>query len=160
MTKKKRTRTTSVSLPRSVRRLFPNVTHAVDAKQAVEVTVETQDCRGAKRLNPSECALARAARREFKDIDGAIIGMATSYIIRGQEAIRFATPESVRREIVSFDRHDDFAPGEYYLTPKSPTARLGEDHRRRTSSSNPDKVVKRKVHNSVRVRALPSGVST
>ena len=143
-----------VLLPRSVKRLFPQVEIAVDANKAVEVSVSRKDCKDAKRLNPSECALARAARRELH-ADGVIIGMSTSYLIKGKTAVRFATPESVQREIVSFDRHQDFAPGDYHLTPKPPTSRLGTDRRVRPSGSHK---TKRKVHHSARVRILPKGV--
>ena len=120
MTKKLRV----VQLPKSVRRLFPNVTQAFDADKPVEISVKPRDCKESEKLNPAECALARAAKSEMK-ADGAIIGMSTSYIIRGNTAVRFATPESVQREIVSFDRHGDFEPGEYYLNPKPTSSRLG-----------------------------------
>lgn len=144
----------TIKLPRSVKRLFPNVEHCVDATKPVEVSVNRRDCKEAKRLNPSECALAKAARRELH-ADGVIIGMSTSYIIRGKQAIRFDTPGSVKREIVSFDRHQDFAPGDYYLTPKSPTGRLGQYNKTRT---NKNKEIKRKYHHSARVRILPKGI--
>lgn len=145
-----------VKLPRSVKRMFPQVESAVDATKAVEVSVNRRDCKESQRLNPSECALARAARRELK-ADGVIIGLATSYIIRGKQAIRFDTPESVRREIVSFDRHQDFAPGDYYLTPKSPAQRLGNDSGRKKSGDKSGKSTRRKYHHSARVRILPLG---
>jgi hypothetical protein len=143
-----------INLPRSIHRLFPNVTEAFDADKPVEVSVESKDCKNGKKFDPTECALARAAKRELL-ADGVIIGMSSSYIIKGNIAIRFQTPESVSREIVSFDRNQDFAPGEYYLTPKAPTARLGEKH---SNKSNGSKKVKRKIHNSARVRILPKGV--
>jgi hypothetical protein len=145
-----------VRLPRSVRRLFPQVEYAVDAKLPVEVSVKAKDCSEAIKLNPSECALARAAKRELH-ADGVIIGISSSYVIKGKEAQRFDTPETVKREIVSFDRHQDFAPGEYYLRPKPPTARLGvQTYKSRNHGS---KVVKRRVyHHSARIRVLPKGV--
>jgi hypothetical protein len=152
MTNKKK----HVKLPRSVKQLFPQVEFAVDADKPVEVSVGRKDCKDAKKLNPSECALARAAKRELK-ADGVIIGMNSSYVIKGNIAVRFSTPESVAREIVSFDRHQDFSPGDYYLTPKAPTARFGVSHRKTPTPSNPNKNVKRKFHHSARVRVLPHG---
>jgi hypothetical protein len=147
----------SIKLPRSIREMFPNVTSAVDAAKAVEVSVSKKDCADAKRLNPTECALARAARRELH-VDGVIIGMSSSYVIRGNTAVRYHTPESVQREIVSFDRHQDFAPGDYYLLPKSPATRF-ENMREREKGrkGGKDKTAKRKVHMSARVRVLPKG---
>ncbi len=155
-TKKLYVRKQGINLPRAVRRMFPNVTQAFDADKAVEILVEGRDCKEAKRLNPSECALARAGRRELK-ADGVIIGMSSSYVIKGDTAVRFATPESVAREIVSFDRHQDFAPGEYYLTPKAPSSKLG--HGGGHSRKKPNGKWRRKVHNSARVRVLPKGSS-
>jgi hypothetical protein len=155
MAKKTNTDKQRITLPRSVKRLFPNVTAAFDADHAVEISVQRKDCKEGKKLNPSECALARAARRELK-ADGVIIGMSSSYIIKEDIAIRFATPESVARELVSFDRHQDFAPGDYYLTPKAPANRFGQY----TSGSHKTarKNTKRKLHSSARVRILPHGV--
>lgn len=156
---KKETKEKSFMLPRSVRRLFPNVKFAVDADRAIEVLVEAKDCKDAESLNPSECALARAAKRELH-ADGVIIGLGASYVIKGDKAVRYHTPASVQREIVSFDRSHDFAPGTYHLPPKSPTVRFGVEKQRKDSRKNHgngSKVAKRKVHRSARVRTLPMG---
>jgi hypothetical protein len=156
MTKAKTSKTDKkkVKLPRSISRMYPNVITCVDATKPVEVSVNRRDCKMAKRLNPSECALAQAARRELK-VDGVIIGMSTSYIIKGDQAIRYATPLSVSREIVSFDRHQDFAPGDYYLIPASPARRYGVRHNHKGGKS---KIAKRKHHQTARVRVLPKGI--
>jgi hypothetical protein len=130
------------------------VTQAFDADKEVEISVRPKDCSDSVKLNPAECALARAAKREHK-ADGAIIGMSTSYIIKGKTAIRFQTPERVQREIVSFDRHGDFEPGDYYLVPKSRGARLGATQYNKPTGP---KKVKPHIHrNSARVRILPRG---
>ena len=146
-----------VMLPRSVVRAFPKVTSAVDADQSIDIKVSKKDCSEAKQLDPSECALARAARRDMQ-ADGAIIGLSSSYIIRGTTAIRFATPERVQREIVSFDRHHDFAPGDYFLTPKSPSSRMDAVKvKRDRPTGKGSKVAKRKIHHPDRVRILLHG---
>jgi hypothetical protein len=150
MTKKRARR---ITLPRSVKRLFPQVETAVDADEAIEVSVSRNDCKQAKKLNPSECALARAAKRELH-ADAVIIGMSTSYVIKGTVAVRFSTPMSVQREIISFDRHQDFSPGDYYLNPKSPSNRIGAPPYK---SKNGNHKTKRKIHHSARVRILPRG---
>ena len=155
MTKLRKMKT---KVPRAIRRLFPKVTQAYDSADSIEVSVRKADCDDAKRLNPAECALARAAKREHH-ADGAVIGISSSYIVKGNKAIRFATPESVRREIVSFDRHQDFAPGEYHLPPKSPSNRFGMSHasgkdkRKRHDAASK----KKKIHHSVRIRVLEKG---
>lgn len=130
------------------------MTQAFDADKAIEISVSMKDCKDSKKLNPAECALARATRRELK-ADGAIIGMSTSYIIKGNTAVRFQTPDAVQREIVSFDRHGDFEPGEYRLVPKSKGSRLGAPAYKPTG---PKKVKPKAYRHSARVRILPTGI--
>ena len=159
MTRKIATRRRNVTLPRSVKRLFPQVIAAYDADKPVEISVNKKDCTDATALDPTECALAKAAKRELH-ADAVIIGMTSSYIIKDKTAIRFQTPQSVQREIVSFDRHKDFAPGDYYLTPKSKNARLGSGHatKAKNNHGNPNnKTAKRKMHHSARIRVLDKG---
>lgn len=146
----------SPKLPRSVKRLFPKVATVTDATSRVSVMVTQRDSSQGKRLNATECAMARAAKRDF-NADGIVIGLSRSYIIKGNKALRFATPSNVAREIISFDRHHDFAPGKYELIPVAPTQRLGESKNPDRDHGSPDRV--RRVHKgTVRVRFLDSGV--
>lgn len=144
-----------ISLPRALHRLFPRVKTVVDAKRAVHVTVRKTDCRTSTPGNHKACAMARACERE-KQVDGALIGMSVSYLVKGTKATRYQTPTSVQREIVSFDRNGDFEPGAYSLVPKSPSSRLGAASSR-TSHGGP-KRVRRIVHKrALRVRTLMRG---
>lgn len=122
--KAKRRRTRKKQHSSFLHRNFPNVTTVVDSNKSVVVTVEQEDCAAGAKGQPTECALAKAAQREFA-ADGIVIGMAYSYIIKGEVAHRFATSQAVGREITSFDRHADFAPGTYVLGKVSPSSRLG-----------------------------------
>lgn len=136
-------------LPRSIRRLFPKLKYVTDSTKAVAVTVTSRDCAAGKRMVGAECALAKATRRQY-NADGAVIGISFSYIIQGENAVRFTTPVTVAREIVSFDRHSDFAPGEYKLSPVSPSQRLGHAHPSGPSSTrSPNRMVHK---HTVRVR--------
>jgi len=101
-----------------LRQHFPKVKEVVDAVKGVQVAVLPRDNIEGRKNQPSECAMAKAMRRDFK-ADGVIIGLSTSYIIKGERAIRYETPESVSREITSFDRHHDFAQAStrYRLSP-------------------------------------------
>lgn len=143
----------NTKVPRSVRRLFPDVVKMVDATEGVEVTVTPRDCgRGAKPLDAAGCAMARAFERQH-EADGAVIGLSRSYIVKGDTVVRFTTPQTVAREIVSFDRSHDFAPGNYHLGPLSPANRGAHlrgprDPRRRRVAP----VVHR--HSTQRVRVL------
>jgi CheY-specific phosphatase CheX len=86
---------------RIVKKFFPEVTDVEDAEksQVIEVT----------------CAMAVACKRKY-NLDGVIISVKTAYLIKGKKAKRFSLPESVSREIVSFDRDSGFAAGQYRLS--------------------------------------------
>ena len=106
--------------PRSLTRIYPHVTSCHDAKRPVEVEIKEKDVSAATKKDATACAMANAICREWK-VDEAVIGLSYSYVIKGGAAIRFITPPSVQREIVSFDRAKDFRPGKYHLgaIPKS-----------------------------------------
>lgn len=111
---------THVSLNR-IRKSFPNVEKVVNAKKPVLITVTPGDNSKASKKDPNNCALAQACKRQFS-VDGAIIGISVSYLIKGKIATRFKTSETVSREITSFDRHHDFQPGRNYrLSQMSPS---------------------------------------
>jgi hypothetical protein len=137
------------AIPRSIKRAYPNVTSIIDAKHLVKIHVSARDCKSGEAMNPSECALAKAIKREFK-ADAAIVGLGASYIIKGNKATRFHTPERIRREIVSFDRHSDFAEGDYVLTRKSPSVRLGMNYHPKRYND------KRKRHDRATVKHITS----
>ncbi len=132
-----------------LRRHFPKVTEVVDATRGVKVVVKESDNVVGRKNQPTECAMAKAMKREF-DADGIIIGLSTSYIIRGEKATRYETPETVSREITSFDRHQDFAPGVYGLAPVSPSRRSGQPSGKSSGRKTRPIVHKR----TVRVRTL------
>lgn len=144
-------------VPRVVSRAFPGVVRAVDARVPALVTVTGRDCgKRARVKDPGACAMARACKRQYR-ADGAIIGLSKSYIIKGNVATRYTTPESVAREITSFDRSAGFAPGKYHLRPPCAAQRL--NHKRRspawsaTSGSHPKRHVVHGRTSSARVLA-------
>jgi hypothetical protein len=128
-----------------IHKYYPEVKTIVDAKRVVRVDVSPEDCTKGNKKAPNTCAMARAFERE-KNYDGAIISMSVSYLIRGEKATRFMTPEAVSREIVSFDRNADFAPGRYSLNPPSEKETLVG--KRSYASNQPDKkyAQKKKSH--------------
>lgn len=106
-----------------IKRHFPQVKRIVDSERTLDVTVTAEDTAAGNKLDPENCALAKACVRQ-KIADAAIIGISTSYLIRGDTAIRYHTSTAVSREITSFDRHDDFAEGQHYkLSRISPSCR-------------------------------------
>ena len=95
----------------------------VDADAAMMLQITPNDVKGASKKNPATCAAARAGQRELgKDVR---VFLTRTYVKEKNHWIRFKTPESVSREIISFDRGSAFDPGEYHFVPLSPSQRLG-----------------------------------
>lgn len=106
-----------------VRKYYPGVMAVVDAEKPVRVDITKEDSVKGTKKAPNKCAMARAVCRD-KSYTGAIISTSVAYLIQGDKALRFKTPEAVSREIISFDRHADFAPGRYSLKPPGKTDSL------------------------------------
>lgn len=107
-----------------VRKFFPDVTEVHDADEDSLIEVTANDSKVAKAKDHNDCAMAVACKRAFK-ARGVIISVGQAYIIKKEGAIRFSLPQSVSREIVSFDREAGFAEGTYKLSKPSGTHRLG-----------------------------------
>lgn len=135
-----------------VRKYHPNVTKVVDAKQKVLIKVTKHDCDSATKKAPGDCAMAKAFKREY---DGAIISMARAYLVKGNVATRYQVPQAVQREIVSFDRHADFAPGEYVLGPVlGETNKLGNMTAGKAKKYRQRPATRGKAHRTSGIRAL------
>ena len=158
MKRTRRVKKTRLPVPRAISRAYPEIRSCEDSQKYVTVTVSKQDCAAGKEKDSQHCAMARALKREHKV--EAIVGPTYSYIIdiERKRAIRFQTPLSVKQEIVSFDRHHDFEPGSYHLSPVSPTRRLGNHSPSpRADSRARHDTAPRHVHRTARVRQLPGG---
>ncbi len=121
-----------------VNRFYPNVTSVVDAKRNVTIEVTKKDTNSNAVKNHKECALAVACKR--KGADAAIICIKVAYLIQGDKAVRYNLPESVSREIVSFDRNAGFREGTYHLTKIPPASQQRVTKRKRgprTTGRNP-----------------------
>jgi hypothetical protein len=146
-------------IPRSLKRQFPKLKKVFDAKKPIHVEVTARDNNGGTVGDAQNCAMARAVCREFK-ADVAVIGLSYSYVIKGDTAIRYKTPVTVGREITSFDRNKQFAPGKYGLSPISKSQRLDAHKRsggvkKSTTGHAPKRVV---VHTKTSgVRVMPRG---
>lgn len=126
-----KTKSTSRTALKIVQKYYPQVSSLVDAKKPVTINVTPEDCKQGKSGAPSECAMARAFSREY---DGAIISKSISYLVRGKVALRYRTPESVTREIISFDRNNNFQPGEYGLRAPEQSAKLSSTRKHRATA--------------------------
>jgi hypothetical protein len=134
-----------------IRKLFPKVERIVDASEPIRIEVTPRDQREAIKLDPQRCALAQAFRRQ-EHVDGVVISLSIAYLVRGNTATRYSVPHSISREITSFDRHKDFAAGEYQLSaPSRRYETTRKDHR-----SGPSGRSAAFRHYTGGVRAFPS----
>src|SRR6266404_4466801 len=103
-----------------VRKFFPEVTRVEDSGRNSIIEVTKKDETIAKKKSHKTCAMAVACKRKF-DLDGVIISVNRAYLIKDKVARRYMLPESVSREVVSFDRDAGFEPGEYELQKVAPS---------------------------------------
>ncbi len=92
-----------------VKKYFPKVNRVIDADDRIIVEVTDADSKSKAVRDHNACAMAVACKRKMH-ADGVIIAVSTAYIVKGKKAIRYKVPESVAREIVSFDRDSYFEP--------------------------------------------------
>jgi hypothetical protein len=95
----------------------------IDATHGLRLKIKKPDITGSSKADPTNCAAARALKREAGA--DARVYLTRTYVKVGRVWMRFMTPESISREITAFDRGAAFEPGEYVLTPPSVTQRLG-----------------------------------
>lgn len=148
-TKKNKTGSHSLAV---VRKFFPNVTSVRDADDSIDVTVTANDDKVSRKKEHDGCAMAVACKRELK-LDGVIVARKSAYTIKNNVATRYELPESVSREVVSFDRGAGFAPGDYSMRPPSESRRLGRQTGGGGSRTGTGKPIKRK-HSTANIRAV------
>ena len=119
-----------------VKKFFPEVEEVVDASRNAVIEVTDRDQKVAKKKSHKTCAMAVACKRKF-NLDGVVISLNRAYLIKGKKARRFCLPESVSREVVTFDRHGDFEPGEYQLQRIPATSRLDRPQSMRGKGHGP-----------------------
>ena len=121
-----------------------------DATNHLVLEILPKDVKGATIKNPSTCVTARACQRQLGR--EARIHLSRVYIKAngGDIWYRYFVPESLRGEIVSFDRGGKFFPGTYTLSPPKPSGRLGADKRRGGTHPKKDGQKKYKVTQDVR----------
>jgi hypothetical protein len=138
---------------RIVRSFFPKVLKVKDADGPLIVEVTKEDNKNSHVREHNGCAMAVACKRTTK-ADGVIIAVKTAYVINGTTATRYKLPESISREIVSFDREAGFDVGAYRFVPYSPSAHLGVTHSRDESDRHTNSGPARKF------KHLTSGIRT
>jgi hypothetical protein len=111
----------------------------VDADKSVVVEITQSDCERGSKKDPTKCAAALALRR-ITGCDEARVHIGCTYLRFGSKWLRYATPPSLKSEIISFDRGGGFYPGDFRLHPMpasnrlKPTSKRNATRTRRTPS--------------------------
>lgn len=138
----------------TVQKFFPNVKSVVDAKTNASIDVTDADVKASKIKSHKQCAMAVACKRKF-NLDGVIISKSVAYLIKGNKARRFKVPESVAREVVSFDRGAGFSSGRYALQAVPISSRMDRPSRSKKvgGKKTGESITKRFYHKTDNVRA-------
>jgi hypothetical protein len=136
-----------------VKKFFPQVTTIRDASECIQIEVSQRDSDRADKKNHKTCAMAVACKRKL-GLDGVIISINTAYLIKGKIAKRYRLPESVAREVVSFDRNAGFAPGQYQLSKVPKSLRLGTQRAKRIGRGKTGTADKEFVHQTAGIRVV------
>lgn len=121
----------------------------VDAKSRATIKITQRDVTEGDNKNPSGCAAAIAAKR-LDDCISARVHIGRVYIEQKDRWVRYETPDSLRTEIISFDRGGIFDPGEYTLLPPIPAEVRARNRHIHTGSetnrNNNNKKPRRMLH--------------
>jgi hypothetical protein len=112
----------------------------VEASKPLVIEILPSDIKISTRKNPAKCAFSTACRRSSKGVIAAYFFRTTAWLQYKSRLVRYVLPQSVQKEIVSFDRNKTMDPGIYQLSPASPANRLAAVRKRaqpgRKSSKN------------------------
>jgi hypothetical protein len=95
----------------------------VDAEEPITVHITSDDCARGSKKDPERCAVALALKR-ITECDESRVHLACTYLRFGNKWLRYATPPSLKAEIISFDRGGAFYPGDFRLHPMPAALRL------------------------------------
>lgn len=105
----------------------------VDAIRPINLEINKLDVAHAKKSDPANCAAALAGKRILhKEVR---VFLTRTYVKEKKHWVRYITPQSVSREIISFDRGAAFEPGEYKMDRPSPGQKLGIKRGKSTHAS-------------------------
>lgn len=110
----------------------------VDATKPVTIKITPRDIADGNNKNPSSCAAAKAAKHSIEECISARVHIGRVYIEQDKKWVRYNTPDSLKQEIIAFDRGGSFAPGEYTLRPIS-AAETTEGRARKRGETNRDR---------------------
>lgn len=113
----------------------------IDATSDLEIEVKKGDISIARKKDPANCAAANATKRILKtEVE---VHISRIYVKKNKKWVRYMTPNSISREITSFDRGAAFEVGEHTLKAPSNSARLGVKQGAHKKGNN---TTKRRAH--------------
>jgi hypothetical protein len=122
----------------------------IDATKDLEICVSEKDVSNSKKNDPSNCAAANAAKRILKaEVE---VHISRVYVKNKNHWIRFLTPQSISREVTSFDRGASFEPGNYVIKAPSTGQKLGYYKISRHTETNKGKKLIGKRHITANIR--------
>jgi hypothetical protein len=111
-----------MAMLKQVRGLAPK-----DGTKPIHLEITPKDIQKGRPLDPENCAAACALKRQ--GFTEAIVMRSVTYVNKGTKEspnwLRFATPNSLAREIVALDRGGRVEPGEFMVKPFNPARKLG-----------------------------------
>lgn len=148
-----------MSILKTIKEFFPNVETVTEATSNVVVEVTKRDINSSAVKKHDACAMAVACKRKF-DLDGVIVSRRVAYLIKNNVARRYRVPESVAREIVSFDRGSGFMPGSYHLERPAKSVSLKAQRERDSNRPRGDRGSKPKKtrHITTNIRQVLGGM--
>jgi hypothetical protein len=126
----------------------------IDSKKPVTIEITSRDIENGDAKDPGNCAMARACKRA-RHATAAKVHLTRTYLKVDGKWLRFRTPDSLRAEIIAFDRGGKFAPGEYTLALMPPALKLGA--RKKDPRPTRKRGKKRRAYHAVaNVRSMPA----
>lgn len=127
----------------------------VNGTYPIRFVITPSDIRASKPKDPTNCAAARACKRQLM-VSEVRIHLQRVFLKVGNEWLRFYTPNSLRREIIQFDRGHGFEPGEHVLRPltKTKLARFGKRQGSSTNDNQKRHKARKKLHITPGVRGF------
>lgn len=95
-----------------------------DAPEPLVIRLKPIDIKRGKRLDQTSCAFAKGICRQ-EEAQAVWIGLSSAFVEWSDKILRYTVPESVSRELISFDRSQIAAAGEFKLRVPAPSDRIG-----------------------------------
>lgn len=122
-----------------------------DANEPLKITLTKADIKNGVPMDQRACAFAKGiCRQEYAA--NAWVGISQAFVEWTDVVLRYDVPQSVARELVSFDRSHLAEVGEFHLSPPYPSHRLGNRSKPTGIAAKPRKKLPRRNHYTANIR--------